>query len=43
MAPLIPDLMIATTDISNVDAEVMAQAEVVFEQYGYELGGPPLT
>jgi quercetin dioxygenase-like cupin family protein len=43
IAPLVPDLMIATTDTSMVNPDVMAQAAAVFEQYGYELVGPPLT
>jgi len=36
-------MTIGMTDISKVYPEVLAQVTAVWEQYGYEMVGPPLT
>jgi quercetin dioxygenase-like cupin family protein len=42
-AGMVPELMVGLTDMTKVDPAVLAKAEAIFQRYGYELVGPPLT
>jgi quercetin dioxygenase-like cupin family protein len=43
LQPLLPELMVGINDMTKVDPAVLAKAEAIFQRYGYELVGPPLT
>jgi quercetin dioxygenase-like cupin family protein len=43
LQPLLPALMAGITDMTKVDATVMAQADAVMQRYQYELVGPPVA